>query len=79
MSHVPATITTELMEHADGRPVTYIDATDIVVFTWQQPDGTFIIAIYTRHDRACGRVQLLLDGEPQDKADPAHAELNATG
>ena len=73
MSHVPATIAIELMEHADGRPVAYIDATDIAVFTWQQPDGTFVIAIYTRHDRAYGRVQLLVDGEPQDGTGPSHA------
>jgi hypothetical protein len=61
MSHVPATITTELLEHADGRPVAYIDATAIVVFAYQQPDGTYVIDICTREDITPGRLRLLLD------------------
>ncbi|HUZ52508.1 MAG TPA: hypothetical protein VMU94_08255 [Streptosporangiaceae bacterium] len=59
-----ATITTELMEHADGWPVAYIDATAIIVFAYQEPDGTYVIDIHTRDDTACGRLRLVLDGEP---------------
>ena len=63
MIRTPAVIRTKLMEHADGRPVAYIDATGMVVFTYQEPDGTYIIDICTRNDsgdRAC----VLLDGLP---------------
>ena len=42
MTLIPATITAELLEHADGRPVAYIDATGIAVFACQQPDGTYV-------------------------------------
>jgi hypothetical protein len=52
------------MEHADGRPVAYIDASAVAIFTYQQPDGTYVIAIHTRDDSACGRLRLLVDGEP---------------
>ena len=64
MSSFPATITAELMEHADGRPVAYIDATGIAIFACQQPDGTYVIDICTRDDTADGRLRLLLDGQP---------------
>jgi hypothetical protein len=63
MAAVPASITTELLEHADGRPVAYIDATAIAIFTQQQPDGSYVIDICTRDDLAPGRLHLLLDGD----------------
>jgi hypothetical protein len=68
----PAVIRTELMEHAHGRPVAYIDATGMVVFTYQEPDGTCIIDISTRNDsgdRAC----VLLDGPPLNRTRRATA------
>jgi hypothetical protein len=61
MTYVPAAITTELLEHADGRSIAYIDATAIVVFAYQQPDGTYVIDICTREDITPGRLRLLLD------------------
>ena len=64
MTLVPATITAELLEHADGRPVAYIDATAVAVFACQQPDGTYVIHICTRDDTADGRLRLFLDGQP---------------
>ena len=57
-----ATITTELLEHADGRPIAYIDATAIAVFAYQQPDGTYVIDISTRDDIPQRQLRLLLDG-----------------
>jgi hypothetical protein len=87
MTFIPATITAELLEHADGRPVAYIDATGIVVFACQQPDGTYVIDICTRDDTTDGRLRLLLDGQPlldtqgDDEARPAGhaAEPGPTG
>jgi hypothetical protein len=64
MTFIPATITAELLEHADGRPVAYVDATGVAVFACQQPDGTYVIDICTRDDTADGRLRLLLDGQP---------------
>jgi len=64
MTFISATITAELLEHADGRPVAYIDATGVAVFASQQPDGTYVIDICTRDDTATGRLRLLLDGQP---------------
>jgi hypothetical protein len=64
MTFIPVTITAELLQHADGRPVAYIDATGIAVFACQQPDGTYAIDICTRDDTADGRLRLLLDGHP---------------
>jgi len=64
MTYVSATITTELLEHADGRSIAYIDATAIAVFAYQQPDGTYVIEICTREDIAPGRLRLLLDDGP---------------
>jgi hypothetical protein len=58
MAFVPATITTELMEHADGRPIAYIDATAVAIFVYQQPDHTYVIDIHTRDDSAAGRLWL---------------------
>jgi hypothetical protein len=55
------TITTEVMEHADGRPIAYTDATAVVVFTYQEPDGTYTIDIHTRDDIATARLRILLD------------------
>ena len=57
-------ITTELMAHADGRPIAYTDATGIAVFAYQQPDHTYVIEIHTRDDTVGERLCLLLDGEP---------------
>jgi hypothetical protein len=87
MTLIPATITAELLEHADGRPVAYIDATGIAIFACQQPDGTYVIDICTRDDTADGRLRLLLDGQPLpgtpgcDQARPGShtAELGAAG
>jgi hypothetical protein len=78
------TITTELIEHADGRHVAYIDATSVVVFAYQQPDGGYAIEIHTRDDAACGRLRLLLDGEslPSDcecLAHPCWIMISSTG
>ena len=64
MTFIPATITAELLEHADGRPVAYIDGTGVAVFACQQPDGTYVIDICTRDDAASRRLRLLLDGQP---------------
>jgi len=63
MTLTSSTITTELLQHADGRPVAYVDATSIAVFICQQHDGTYVIDICTRDDRG-HRLRLLLDGEP---------------
>jgi hypothetical protein len=52
MAPVFTTITTELMEHTDGRPVAYIDATAVAVFAFHQPDGTHVVDIHTRDDTA---------------------------
>jgi hypothetical protein len=64
MALVPASITTELLEHTDGRPVAYIDATAVAIFAYQRPDGTYVIDICTREDIAADRLRLLLDGDP---------------
>lgn len=61
MPAVPAAVTVELIEHADGRPVAYIDATGISVFAHQLPDGTYIVDICTR-DRTGEQLRVLLDG-----------------
>lgn len=50
MTSILTTITTELIEHADGRPVACVDATAVAVFAYQEPDGTYVIDIYTRDD-----------------------------
>ena len=63
MTATPATITTELIEHADGRSIAYIDATAIAVFTYQEPDGSYIIDICTRGDIS-EQTHVLLDGSP---------------
>lgn len=63
MKAVPATITAEVMEHADGRPVAYIDATGVVVFVWQEADGSYVVEVHTRDAIACRRPRLLLDGQ----------------
>lgn len=61
MAHAPLTITTEVLEHADGRPIAYVDATAVVVFAHWQPEGACVIEIFTREN--IGSVmQVLLDG-----------------
>jgi hypothetical protein len=64
MTFIPVTITAEVLEHADGWPVAYIDATGVAVFACQQPDGTYVIDICTRDATADGRLRLFLDGQP---------------
>lgn len=64
MTVIPTTITAELIRHADGRAIAYIDATAVAVFTYQQPDGTYVIDIRTRDDIERGQLRLLLDGQP---------------
>jgi hypothetical protein len=64
MTLIPVPITTELIEHADGRPVAYVDATAVVVFAYQEQDGSYVIEICTRDDMPSGRLGLLLDGSP---------------
>lgn len=64
MTFVPATITTELMKHADGRPVAYVDATAVAVFAYQQPDGSIVIDICTRDEIMPGRLQIFVDSGP---------------
>ena len=64
MTMIPTTITAELIRHADGRAIAYIDATAVAVFTYQQPNGTYVIDIRTRDDIPRGRLRLLLDGQP---------------
>jgi hypothetical protein len=61
MTVVAAIITTEAMEHADGRPVAYVDATAVAIFAYQEPDGTYVIKIYTRDDIPSRRLSVLLD------------------
>ncbi len=63
MLAVPTTATVELIEHADGRPVAYIDATGIAVFVQQLTDGAYIVDICTR-DRTGEQMSVLLDGAP---------------
>jgi hypothetical protein len=62
MTVFSATITTELLAHADGRPIAYIDATAVAVFAYQQPDGTYVIDICIRDDIPEEGLRLLLDG-----------------
>jgi hypothetical protein len=62
MTPIRATITAELIEHADGRPIAYIDATGVAIFAYQECDGTYVIEICARDDTALGRLTMLLDG-----------------
>jgi hypothetical protein len=71
MTLSPATITTELLEHADGRPVAYIDASAIAVFAYQQPDGSYVVEICTREDITDRRLHLPLDGAQLLRANAA--------
>jgi hypothetical protein len=64
MIWIPSTITTELIRHADGRPVAYIDATALAVFAYQHTDGSYVIDICTRDHIPAGHLRLLLDGGP---------------
>ena len=59
-----ATITTELLTHADGSPIGYIDATAVAVFAYQQPNGTYVIDICSRDDIPEDCLRLLFDGSP---------------
>jgi hypothetical protein len=70
MAVVPASITTEMLEHADGRPVAYIDATAVAIFAYQRPDGTYVIDVCTREEIAPGRLRLFLDGGPLLRTSP---------
>jgi hypothetical protein len=63
MNAAPATITTELIERADGRPVAYVDATAVTVFAYQNPDGTYVVEICTRDEIPLGQLGVLLDGD----------------
>ena len=63
MTCTSATITTELIEHEDGRPIAYVDATAVVVFAYQDPGGSYVIDICTRDDTS-EQTQVLLDGVP---------------
>ena len=79
MTVIPCTITVELMQHADGRAIAYIDATAIAVFAYQQPDGTYVIDIRTRDDIEYGRLRLLLDGQPLRDAPGTRTASGTTG
>ena len=78
MTVIPSTITAELMQHADGRSIAYVDATAIAVFTYQQPDGTYVIDIRTRDDIACGQLRLLVDGQALPEAPSSHTTSTTT-
>jgi hypothetical protein len=67
----PATITTVEMEHADGRPAVYVDATGVAVVIYQELDGTYVVDVLTRDDSAVGRLRLLLDGCLMNPAGPS--------
>ena len=71
MTLVSATVTTELIAHADGRPIAYIDATAIAVFAYQKRNGTYVIDICSRDDIPVERLHLLLDGSPLMPVDSA--------
>jgi hypothetical protein len=82
MTFRPATITTELLEHSDGRPVAYVDATAVAVFAYQQPDGSYLVEICTREDITDSRLRVLLDGSPLIRCSAVtndHALLDAVG
>ena len=78
MTMIPTTITAELIRHADGRAIAYIDATAVAVFTYQQPDGTYVIDIRTRDDIASGRLCLLLDGQALPDGPGSHTTSDDT-
>jgi hypothetical protein len=59
---IPAPIGTYMIEHTDGRPVAYVDATGLTVFTYQQPDGTYVVEVFTRDNTAAHGLRLSLDG-----------------
>lgn len=59
----PARITSEVLQHADGRPIAYTDATGVAVFIYQEGNGTYVIEICTR-DNTGSRRCILLDGAP---------------
>jgi hypothetical protein len=65
------------MEHADGRPVAYVDAAAVAIFAYQQPDGTDVIDIHTRDDTADGRLRLLLDSKPLRTSPDGHTAAPA--
>jgi len=64
MNEAPGNITAELIESHDGRPVAYVDATAVAVFTHQEPDGSYLIDIHIRDDTVHGQLRIHLDGEP---------------
>ncbi len=63
MTAVPAVVTVELIEQADGRPIAYTDATGIAVFIHQTPEGTYVVDICTR-DHTGEQLHVLVDGIP---------------
>jgi hypothetical protein len=56
------TIGAYMMEHADGRPIAYVDAAGLAVYTYQQPDGAYTVEVYTHDDATADRLRLLVDG-----------------
>ena len=64
MTLVPATIAVDVMEHADGRPIAYTDATALAMFVYQTPTGLYVVDIHARDDSADGRLRVLLDELP---------------
>ena len=63
MLAISTAVTVELMEHADGRPVVYVDATGIAVFIQRSRDGTYVVDICTR-DHTGEQMHVLLDSVP---------------
>jgi hypothetical protein len=78
MTVISSTITAELMQHVDGRSIAYIDASAVAVFTYQQPNGTYVIDIRTRDDIASGRLCLLLDGQALPDGPGSHTTSDDT-
>lgn len=76
MNPTPLTVTAEVLRHADGRPIAYIDATAIAIFVQQRPDGSHLISIYTRHDSADDQIQILVDEAP---ATPSRRQPRTAG
>jgi hypothetical protein len=78
MSTSCATVTTEVLERSDGRPIACIDATGLVVFAYQQPDGSCVVDMYTRDDTVSTQLHVLLDGEPLALPTPASPAIADT-
>lgn len=63
MVTTPARITTEVFQHSNGHPVAYTDATGVAVFTYQDPDGVYVIDVCTR-DGTGEATCIVFDGVP---------------